>query len=368
MRYYSSNAVSTALTAAVTNSATSMNVGSVTGFPVQYPYTLSIDADNANKELVEVTAAVGTTLTVVRGRDGTAGVSHTLGAKVSHDHSARDFRESREHEAAASGVHGVAGNVVGTTDTQTLTNKDLSTGNTFPGSLATDAELSAAVAPLATTAALTAHTSNTSNPHSVTKAQVGLGNADNTSDANKPISTLVGAALTLKQNANTAATLTDTQTLTNKTLSTGTKFASPRLPLAVNAGGTLVDGAIPIIVDTYAGLPATAGYGTLAVVRLDDADRGRLFFYDNAIGWIPLGPQSGSGTSGTVTQSVAKTISVTFPVPFTQTPHVVISYRGTNPDTRFVCVNNLSSLGFDAICVNTASTSSVPFEWIATAR
>ncbi len=41
----------------------------------------------------------------------------------------------------------------------------------------------------AAASALTAHTSNTSNPHSVTKAQVGLGSADNTSDASKPIST-----------------------------------------------------------------------------------------------------------------------------------------------------------------------------------
>ena len=37
---------------------------------------------------------------------------------------------------------------------------------------------------------LNAHTSNTSNPHKVTKAQIGLGNVDNTSDKNKPISTL----------------------------------------------------------------------------------------------------------------------------------------------------------------------------------
>ncbi len=36
---------------------------------------------------------------------------------------------------------------------------------------------------------ITSHTSNTTNPHSVTKAQVGLGAVDNTADANKPIST-----------------------------------------------------------------------------------------------------------------------------------------------------------------------------------
>lgn len=39
------------------------------------------------------------------------------------------------------------------------------------------------------------HMGDTDNPHSVTKAQVGLGNVDNTSDANKPISTAVQNAL-----------------------------------------------------------------------------------------------------------------------------------------------------------------------------
>ena len=43
--------------------------------------------------------------------------------------------------------------------------------------------------------ARTTHESNKSNPHGVTKAQVGLGNVDNTSDANKPISTATRAAL-----------------------------------------------------------------------------------------------------------------------------------------------------------------------------
>jgi phage-related tail fiber protein len=45
---------------------------------------------------------------------------------------------------------------------------------------------------------LTAHTSNTSNPHNVTKSQVGLSNVDNTSDVNKPISTATQTALDAK--------------------------------------------------------------------------------------------------------------------------------------------------------------------------
>lgn len=43
-----------------------------------------------------------------------------------------------------------------------------------------------------------AHVASTTNPHGVTKAQVGLGNCDNTSDANKPVSTAQQAALDAK--------------------------------------------------------------------------------------------------------------------------------------------------------------------------
>lgn len=42
---------------------------------------------------------------------------------------------------------------------------------------------------------LTAHINDKENPHEVTKAQVGLGNVDNTSDVNKPISTATQIAL-----------------------------------------------------------------------------------------------------------------------------------------------------------------------------
>lgn len=53
---------------------------------------------------------------------------------------------------------------------------------------------------------LTTHITNTSNPHSVTKAQVGLSNVDNTSDANKPISSATQTALNAKENTITAGT------------------------------------------------------------------------------------------------------------------------------------------------------------------
>ena len=49
-----------------------------------------------------------------------------------------------------------------------------------------------------TKALLLAHEADHSNPHQVTKAQVGLGNADNTSDADKPVSTAQQTALDAK--------------------------------------------------------------------------------------------------------------------------------------------------------------------------
>ena len=61
----------------------------------------------------------------------------------------------------------------------------------------------------ASAADLTAHTSSTSNPHSVTAAQVGLGNVDNTSDASKPVSTAQQAALDLKADATALTTETN---------------------------------------------------------------------------------------------------------------------------------------------------------------
>ena len=47
---------------------------------------------------------------------------------------------------------------------------------------------------------ISTHKASTENPHNVTKEQVGLGNVDNTSDANKPVSTAMQTALNAKAN------------------------------------------------------------------------------------------------------------------------------------------------------------------------
>ena len=96
-RYYSSIAARTTLSADVTNVATTIGVTAVSGWPESFPYTLIIDQDTVNEEVVTVTDRAGTTLTVTRGVDGSTGVAHSAGAAVNHGVSARDFDEPNAH-------------------------------------------------------------------------------------------------------------------------------------------------------------------------------------------------------------------------------------------------------------------------------
>ena len=96
-RYYSSTAARTTLAADINSSVTTVGVNAVTGWPASFPYTIIIDQDTINEEVVEVTARVGTTFTVTRGVDGTTGVAHSAGAAVNHGVSARDFDEPNVH-------------------------------------------------------------------------------------------------------------------------------------------------------------------------------------------------------------------------------------------------------------------------------
>jgi hypothetical protein len=69
------------------------------------------------------------------------------------------------------------------------------------------------------------HSQSRSNPHEVTKADVLLGNVDNTSDLGKPISTLTEQRLTEKADVSTTYTKTEVNNLTSDS-TTRAKFAA----------------------------------------------------------------------------------------------------------------------------------------------
>lgn len=140
-RHYVDNAPAKTVPAGCNSSTTSIIVSSTSGLP-STPYTATIDRGTASAEQVLVTAAVGTTLTITRNHGGTGAFSHAAGAAFEHTVDAIDFQEANAHVNATSGVHGITGDVVGTTDTQTLTNKSLTsptitgTGDAAFGSVA----------------------------------------------------------------------------------------------------------------------------------------------------------------------------------------------------------------------------------------
>ena len=94
IRVYSSISVETILSASITSSQTSIVVATGTasallgGAPLSpagtYQFTLALDPDTVNEEIVFATFISGDTFTIQRGRAGTTAITHASGATVRH--------------------------------------------------------------------------------------------------------------------------------------------------------------------------------------------------------------------------------------------------------------------------------------------
>lgn len=253
LRNYSSTAAATTITASVTNADTSCVVAATTGFPAA-PFIGRLDADTASEELVLVTAAAGTTLTITRGYDGTTAVSHNNGASFRHSVAAIDLREPNTHANSTGAVHGLTGNIVGTTDTQTLTNK------TFTSPTITTPTLSGS-----------------------------------------------GGALTLPAGPDTLVGRGTTDTLTNKTLTSPTLSGATLSGTTTNTGATISGGTVnPASIAVNGTSDLAAGWTTFVPTLTQSVTVTKTVSYAKYIqvGKTMIGmvneTVTGSGTSGEV--------------------------------------------------------------------
>lgn len=158
IRKFSSISVETTLASGISNSATAITVAAGTGsallggvtLTAGDQFTLALDPDTNNEEIVFATAVSSDTFTITRGRAGSSAVTHAAGATVKHVLTSDDLTwfESNTSPVTSWGFSGsssgtttvqasaVAGTttltlpavtdtIVALTATQTLTNKTL---------------------------------------------------------------------------------------------------------------------------------------------------------------------------------------------------------------------------------------------------
>ena len=215
-RKYSSVSLETEVVGSLTTTATSIVVANATNLlgginPASITSTddfiVVLDPETSSEEIVRVTAVSSNTLTVVRGHDGSTGKTHTSGAKARHMAIGEDMRNAASH-IEATAAHGATGAVVGTTNTQTLTNKTISAASNTISEIA-NANIAAAAA-IADTKLGTISTANKVQNTATTATASNSGSAIVSRDSSGNFSAgVITANVTgaLTGNASTATTL-----------------------------------------------------------------------------------------------------------------------------------------------------------------
>jgi hypothetical protein len=239
-RNYSSRSQQSTLTSAVTAGATTIVVQSgpalLGGATISggTTFTLVIDPDTALEEIVDATAVSTNTFTITRGIDGSSAQAHSAGAVTRHMAIGRDYRESNAHIEASTYVHGISNSssVVGTIDTQTLTNKTL-TAPTITNPSISGAGVDASIVFEGATADAYETTLTVVDP-----------TQDNT--------------ITMPNTTGTVVIATAVQTLTNKTLTSPTISGSPVITGLSSAGMSASSATPKDYVDSILGSATSA--------------------------------------------------------------------------------------------------------------
>lgn len=228
---HAGGAVSATLSSSITSGDATIACDNLAGWPDGSvgPFYAVINRGKPTEEKIRAAGRSTNTLTgVIRGQDGTTASAHSSAETIDHIFTATEADAANAHIEATTGVHGTTGALVGATQTQTLTNKTLTTpvinGATLSGTITNGGTISGGT---------------------VSGATISGGSISGTVTNGGTISGGTVNATTLQQGGVQAVTTTGTQTLTNKTL-TAPAIVSPTITSGTGSLILHTTGAITI--------------------------------------------------------------------------------------------------------------------------
>lgn len=200
-RKFSSISVATTLASSISNVATSATVASATGnallggvtLTAGDQFTVALDPDTANEEIVFVTAQSTDVLTITRGQAGTSNIAHSAGASVKHVLTSDDL-DAFETAVSPVASLGFSGSTSGTTTVQATAVAGTTT-LTLPA--ATDTLVGKATTDTLTNKTLTTPTINSAKINLAFNAQTGTTYTLVASDSSKLVTASNAAAITI---------------------------------------------------------------------------------------------------------------------------------------------------------------------------